>query len=89
MLKIIIDAGYCANKIGVQPYPNDCTKYVICDGTNMIVYSCPTGTYFNINLNICDWTPANCGSATTVLTTTTTTTTTSLASACNGNYLNF
>merc|ERR1712080_104043 len=41
------------------PNPEDCGSYYMCDaGGTPVLMPCPSGLYWNSNLNVCDW-PSN------------------------------
>merc|ERR1712080_197371 len=38
------------------PNPEDCGSYYMCDaGGTPVLMPCPSGLYWNSNLNVCDW----------------------------------
>lgn len=40
---------------GMQPHPNDCTKFINCANGNVHVKECGPGTAFNSLMNVCDY----------------------------------
>lgn len=49
--------GPCAEgHIGFVPHPEDCSRYYMCVGVQTgFEFSCPAGTLFDPNLNVCNW----------------------------------
>ena len=45
----------CVDPNGLYPHPSDCQKYYQCGHGTAYEYTCPSGTLFNQQLNVCDW----------------------------------
>lgn len=53
---LILSNSLCSSGNRYVPYPNDCSKYILCDMNKQIfsVIQCPGVTLFNPQSNICD-----------------------------------
>lgn len=46
--------GLCPSDI-LLPHPDDCSKFIVCVGSKEYDRDCPSGLYFDPNIQTCDW----------------------------------